>query len=172
MSALLWAPRAWINNRWATAVTLRADAQGRWVDVLADTSCPADAEVLSDTVMPAMINAHSIKSELPWLFEGQLPHISIGTANGESCAPELCDDVMRVFASQTEFTHVLNARFKGGHITRHFGTPGEGIHAIQLEMCWRAYMDETLPYRWRDVRAARVAPLLRAFLETLLTWTP
>ena len=119
-----------------------------------------------------LFDAHSIKSELPWLFEGQLPHISIGTANGESCAPELCDDVMRVFASQTEFTHVLNARFKGGHITRHFGTPGDGIHAIQLEMCWRAYMDETLPYRWRDVRAARVAPLLRAFVETLLTWTP
>ena len=119
-----------------------------------------------------LFDAHSIKSELPWLFEGQLPHMSIGTANGDSCAPALCDAVMRVFAAQTEFSHVLNGRFKGGHITRHFGNPGEGMHAIQLEMCWRAYMHETPPYCWHDSRAARVTPLLRAFVEALRTWTP
>ena len=59
MSTVLWAPRAWINNRWASAVTLRADTLGRWTDVLADTPCPADAEVLPDAVLPAMVNAHS-----------------------------------------------------------------------------------------------------------------
>ena len=59
MSALLWAPQAWINNRWASAVTLHADAHGRWIDVRSDTPCPADAEVLSDAVIPSMINAHS-----------------------------------------------------------------------------------------------------------------
>ena len=71
-----------------------------------------------------LFDAHSIKSELPWLFDGQLPNMSVGTANGASCAPSLADAVMRVFASQTEFTYVLNGRFKGGHITRHFGDPG------------------------------------------------
>ena len=119
-----------------------------------------------------LFDAHSIKSELPWLFDGVLPHMSVGTANGDSCALALSDEVMRVFTSQTEFSHVLNGRFKGGHITRHFGKPGDGIHAIQLEMCWRAYMAETPPYRWDDTRAAQVTPLLRAFVETLLTWTP
>ena len=119
-----------------------------------------------------LFDAHSIKSELPWLFDGVLPHMSVGTANGDSCALALSDEVMRVFTSQTEFSHVLNGRFKGGHITRHFGKPGDGIHAIQLEMCWRAYMAETAPYRWADTRAAQVTPLLRAFVETLLTWTP
>ena len=119
-----------------------------------------------------LFDAHSIRSELPWLFDGVLPHMNIGTANGDSCALALSDEVMRVFTSVTEFSHVLNGRFKGGHITRHFGKPDDGIHAIQLEMCWRAYMAETPPYRWDDTRAAQVMPLLRAFVETLLTWTP
>ena len=119
-----------------------------------------------------LLDAHSIKSELPWLFEGQLPHMSIGTANGESCAAALSDDVMHVFSTQTAFSHVLNGRFKGGHITRHFGNPDEGIHAIQLEMCWRSYMNEAPPYRWDDVRAAQVTPLLRTFVDALLGWTP
>ena len=119
-----------------------------------------------------LFDAHSIRSELPWLFDGALPHMSIGTAHGDSCDPRLSDNVLRVFESQTEFAHVLNGRFKGGHITRHFGIPAAGVHAIQLEMCWRAYMAETPPYIWHDGRAARVTPLLRAFVDTLLSWTP
>ena len=59
MSTLLWAPRAWLNGAWCSAVTLRADAAGRWAEVHADTACPPDAEVLSGAVIPAMINAHS-----------------------------------------------------------------------------------------------------------------
>jgi N-formylglutamate deformylase len=119
-----------------------------------------------------LFDAHSIKSELPWLFDGQLPHMSIGTANGASCAVTLSDDVMRALASQSEFSHVLNGRFKGGHITRHFGKPAEGIHAVQLEMCWRAYMHESSPFSWDDTRAAGVTPLLRTFVETLIAWKP
>jgi N-formylglutamate deformylase len=119
-----------------------------------------------------LLDAHSIKSELPWLFDGELPHMSIGTANGASCAASLRDAVLRVFAAQSDFGHVLDGRFKGGHITRHFGNPGDGIHAVQLEMCWRAYMDESPPYRWSNARAERVTPLLRTFVDTLLRWTP
>jgi N-formylglutamate deformylase len=119
-----------------------------------------------------LCDAHSIKSELPWLFAGQLPHMSIGTANGDSCAASLSHDVMRVFTAQSAFSHVLNGRFKGGHITRHFGNPRAGVHAIQLEMCWRSYMHETSPYQWNDTLAAAVTPLLRAFVDSLLHWTP
>jgi N-formylglutamate deformylase len=119
-----------------------------------------------------LLDAHSIKSELPWLFDGQLPHMSVGTASGSSCAPSLRDAVMRVFTEQSDFSHVLDGRFKGGHITRHYGQPQDGIHAIQLEMCWRAYMEETPPYCWHDERADRVTPLLRRFVETLTSWTP
>ena len=119
-----------------------------------------------------LFDAHSIKSELPWLFDGQLPHMSIGTASGNSCAASLRDVVTRVFSAQSAFSHVVDARFKGGHITRHFGRPSEGIHAVQLEMGWRAYMEEAPPYRWNDARAASVTPLLERVVQTLLRWTP
>jgi N-formylglutamate deformylase len=119
-----------------------------------------------------LFDAHSICSELPWLFEGRLPNMSVGTAGGASCAPTLSDAVMRVFAAQDTITHVLNGRFKGGHITRHYGSPATGVHAVQLEMAWRSYMDEQPPYRWDDTRSARVTPLLRQVIETLIGWTP
>jgi N-formylglutamate deformylase len=119
-----------------------------------------------------LFDAHSIKSELPWLFEGTLPHMNIGTVGGSSCAPTLREAVAQVFAAQTDYTHVIDGRFKGGHITRAYGRPADGVHTVQLEMCWRAYMDETPPYRWHEERAAAVTPLLRALIQTLLAWRP
>jgi N-formylglutamate deformylase len=119
-----------------------------------------------------LFDAHSIKSELPWLFEGTLPYMNLGTVGGSSCAPALRDALAACFAAQGHFTHVVDGRFKGGHITRHYGQPHAGVHAVQLEMCWRAYMDETPPYRWHDGRAAQVTPLLRALVQTMLSWRP
>jgi N-formylglutamate deformylase len=119
-----------------------------------------------------LFDAHSICSELPWLFEGRLPNMSVGTASGASCAPALCDAVMHVFEEQETYTHVLNGRFKGGYITRHYGDPANGVHAVQLEMAWRSYMDEQPPFRWDDTRAAQVTPLLWRVIETLVGWRP
>ncbi len=119
-----------------------------------------------------LFDGHSIKSELPWLFDGQLPHMNLGTVGGTSCDAVLQAQVAAVFAAQSTYTHVLNGRFKGGHITRHYGRPADGVHAVQLEMCWRAYMDETPPYRWHESRAAAVTPLLRRLVDTLLQWRP
>ena len=118
-----------------------------------------------------LFDAHSIKSELPWLFEGTLPHMNIGTAGGHSCAPALRAEVEAVFAAQREYTHVMDSRFKGGHITREYGRPAEGVHAVQLEMCWRAYMDETRA-TWNDSDAAAVRPLLQRLVQTLVDWRP
>ena len=70
------------------------------------------------------------------------------------------------------YSHIVDGRFKGGHITRACGRPQQGIHAVQLEMCWRAYMDETPPYRWHDARAAEVTPLLRRLVQAMLGWRP
>lgn len=118
-----------------------------------------------------LFDAHSIQSELPWLFDGRLPHMNLGTVDGTSCAPALRDALAAVFAAQTAFSHVVDGRFKGGHITRHFGRPREGIHAVQLEMCWRAYMDEAT-MAWNDAQAAAVTPLLRALVGTMAQWRP
>ena len=117
-----------------------------------------------------LFDAHSIKSELPWLFDGTLPHMNLGTVGGGSCATTLRDVLAAVLAAQVDFSHVIDGRFKGGHITRHFGRPQDGIHAVQLEMCWRAYMDESRPCRWHTESAARVTPLLRALVQEMVNW--
>jgi N-formylglutamate deformylase len=119
-----------------------------------------------------VFDAHSIKSELPWLFEGTLPHMNLGTVQGASCAPSLREALAAHLGGQTQYSHVVDGRFKGGHITRHFGKPEAGLHAVQLEMCWRAYMDETPPYRWHEERAAEVRPLLQALVQTMVEWRP
>ena len=119
-----------------------------------------------------LFDSHSIKSELPWLFEGQLPHMNLGTVGGTSCAPALRDALGTVLAAQAGYSHVVDGRFKGGHITREYGRTAQGLHAVQLEMCWRAYMDETPPWRWHDERAAEVTPLLRRLVQALLDWRP
>ncbi len=119
-----------------------------------------------------LFDGHSIRSELPWLFTGTLAHLNLGTVDGSSCAPALRDALAGVLAAQSRYTHGVDGRFKGGHITRHFGRPQAGMHAMQLEMCWRAYMDEARPGRWHDERAAEVTPLLRALVQTMIDWRP
>ncbi len=119
-----------------------------------------------------LFDGHSIKGELPWLFEGRLPDLNLGTASGAACAESLAARIVEVFAAQDRYTHVLNGRFKGGHITRHYGKPGEGVHAVQLEMAWRAYMDEEAPYRWHDAKAAAITPLLQRMVDAMLAWRP
>ena len=122
-----------------------------------------------------LFDAHSICSELPWLFEGTLPHLNLGTVEGRSCAPSLqaalADVLSTPAAGEPQFSHVVNGRFKGGHITRHYGRPVDGVHAVQLEMSWRTYMDETPP-AWNDQRAAGVTPLLHRLVRALIDWRP
>lgn len=119
-----------------------------------------------------LFDAHSIKSELPWLFDGRLPDLNLGTAAGTSCAASLRTELAAVLAAQTQFSHVVDGRFKGGYITRHYGNPAQQVHAVQLEMCWSCYLDEARPQEWRADRAAAVAPLLHTLVRTLIGWRP
>ena len=119
-----------------------------------------------------LFDAHSIKSQLPWLFEGRLPDLNLGTTGGASCAPELRTALQEVLQAQDVFTQVVDGRFKGGHITRSFGKPALGRHAVQLEMCWSTYMPEQPPYGIEAARADRLAPLLRALVQTMLSYKP
>lgn len=119
-----------------------------------------------------LFDGHSIKSRLPWLFDGKLPDLNLGTAEGKSCAPSLRGQLAEVLAQQRDFTQVVDGRFKGGHITRHYGQPQDGVHAVQLEMCWSTYMEEAPPYVVDAARTARLTPVLRALVTTLLNWTP
>jgi N-formylglutamate deformylase len=119
-----------------------------------------------------LFDGHSIKSELPWLFDGRLPDLNLGTANGASCAPALQSALAEVLADQSRFSQVVDGRFKGGYTTRHYGDPDHGLHAVQLEMCWSCYMQETAPHAWDPGRAGPVQRILRRLIETMLAWTP
>ncbi len=111
-------------------------------------------------------DAHSIRGEIPWLFEGRLPDLNIGTASGASAHAQITDAVAAAVGSH--FTQVVNGRFKGGYITRHYGEPARGIHAVQLEMCQHTYMTEAPPWAWDAQQAARVQPVLRRMVEAAL----
>jgi N-formylglutamate deformylase len=115
-------------------------------------------------------DAHSIASVVPRFFDGRLPDLNFGTANGTSCAPELERAVVEVAERQQAFTVAVNGRFKGGYITRRYGQPQQNVHAIQLEMCQYMYMDEAAPFGYRPDHAARVAPVVRACVEAALDW--
>jgi N-formylglutamate deformylase len=115
-------------------------------------------------------DAHSIASRVPRFFEGRLPDLNFGTAEGRSCAPGLEQAVVGVAREQARFSIAVNGRFKGGHITRHYGQPESNVHAIQLEMCQCLYMDEAPPFAWRPDVAGQVQPLLRDMLQAALEW--
>ena len=110
-----------------------------------------------------LFDCHSIRSNIPFLFEGELPVFNIGTNLGVTCAPEI-EAAVADGAQASGMGAVLNGRFKGGWTTRHYGQPRTGFHAIQMEIAQRAYMDEDAPWTYRPDRAAQ----LRAHLKTIL----
>jgi N-formylglutamate deformylase len=121
-----------------------------------------------------LFDGHSIRSKLPWLFEGELSALNLGTADGASCAPAITERLGALLAGQTQFSQVVNGRFKGGYITRHYGQPDQGVHAVQLEMCQRCYMDESADPRgaYDDELATGTAPLIEKMLKEMLAWQP
>ena len=112
--------------------------------------------------------AHSIASEIPRLFDGKLPDLNFGTNSGAACEPALLDAVLDGLAPDPGLSHVVNGRFKGGYITRHFGDPATGVNAIQLEMCQSLYMNESPPFDYREEAAARIQPVLEGLLRAAL----
>lgn len=117
-----------------------------------------------------LLDAHSIRSEVPRFFAGRLPDLNLGTADGASADPQLAARLVALCASHERYSSVLDGRFKGGYITRHYGQPLAGIHAVQLEISQRTYMNEDPPYEFSANLAHELRPLLRSFIATMLAW--
>lgn len=115
-------------------------------------------------------DAHSIRSVLPRFFEGKLPDFNLGTGKGISCDPAMAEAVYAEACAADGYTAVLNGRFTGGYITRHYGRPAENVHAIQLEMTQCAYMQEHLPFDYLPDVAARVQPHVRRMVAAALAF--
>jgi N-formylglutamate amidohydrolase len=117
-----------------------------------------------------LLDGHSIRSEVPRFFAGRLPDLNLGTADGASCAPAVQEAVDAVLVGAAAFTSVVNGRFKGGYVTRHYGDPAHGVHALQLEIAQACYMDEDPPYAWDAHRAAPLVVVLENLIAALLAW--
>jgi N-formylglutamate deformylase len=117
-----------------------------------------------------LFDAHSIRSEVPRFFAGRLPDINLGSGGGKSASPLLAARLLDTAMAGRGYTSVLNGRFTGGYITRHYGRPDEGVHAIQLELAQVTYMDEQAPFAFREDRAAGIRPVLRPIVEAMLEW--
>ena len=118
------------------------------------------------TLFPRVLlwEGHSIRSRLPRLFDGELPALNLGTADGLSCAAPVQTALAHVLGRQHDYGFVINGRFKGGYITRHYGQPAHGVDAVQLELAQRSYMDED-GCVWDGARALPLQALLRQLLQ-------
>jgi N-formylglutamate deformylase len=114
-------------------------------------------------------DAHSIRGQVPWLFEGTLPDLNIGTANGQAADPLIATAVAAAAAHSADYSQVLNGRFKGGFITRNYGNPSQNIHAVQLEKCRHIYMQDDAPFDFDEQLAAQCRPTIRAMIKAALS---
>jgi len=124
-----------------------------------------------------LYDAHSIRSQVARLFDGELPQFNIGTNNGTTCDPSLTTAVEKICAT-SGMSHVTNGRFRGGWITRHYGRPKNGLHALQMELAMRGYLheptgglnDQNWPAPLDDGHAARLRVALRDILDACIAF--
>ncbi len=120
-----------------------------------------------------LYDCHSIRSRIPFLFDGVLPDFNIGTSNGVSCRREVSGLVSEVCEKAAGYTSILNGRFKGGWTTRHYGRPSAGVHAIQMELAQSTHLAaEAPPFAYDPAKAAALREPLRAILVGLIAIAP
>ncbi len=123
-----------------------------------------------------LLDAHSIFREVPTLFDGRLPDLNLGSYRGASADSGLVSESMAALGANPEFSLVLDGRFQGGYITRNYGCPHNGIHALQLEMAQSVYMcEQQHPHdegAYDEDRAGRLLPVLQGLVDVLIKWSP
>ncbi len=120
-----------------------------------------------------LYDCHSIRSRIPFLFDGVLPDFNVGTNLGITCAPEIEARAVAVCEAAKGYRSVLNGRFRGGWTTRHYGQPHQGQHAIQMELAQSAYLTcEHAPWTYDTQKAEALRAHLAKILTRLAGWTP
>jgi N-formylglutamate deformylase len=115
-----------------------------------------------------LFDCHSIRSHIPFLFDGRLPDFNVGTSDRTTCDRRVEDATLAICAAAADYSHVLNGRFKGGWTTRHYGRPAEGLHAIQMELAQVTHLEsEAPPFAYSEEKAARLRPILSDILHRL-----
>lgn len=120
-----------------------------------------------------LYDCHSIRSNIPFLFDGVLPDFNIGTNNLTTCAPEIQQVVENICSNLDDYTSVTNGRFKGGWTTRHYGKQEQGFHAVQMELAQSTHlMSEKLPYAYHQEKAQHLRATLKEILKELADLAP
>jgi N-formylglutamate deformylase len=115
-----------------------------------------------------LYDCHSIRSNIPYLFQGRLPDFNIGTNSGNSCHALFEKSIEETASEASDFTYVLNGRFKGGWTTRHYGKPREGVHAIQMELAQASHLvTEATPFAYDQGKAEKLRVYLKLMLERI-----
>jgi len=129
------------------------------------------ARVKNKFGVAVLYDCHSIRSNIPFLFEGKLPDFNIGTDEGRTCSREIEQTVNEICGYPNDLSSVLNGRFKGGWTTRHYGQPAQNIHAIQMELSQCLYLEsEGLPFNYSAERAQKLRPYLSQILRAISNW--
>ncbi|WP_394171806.1 N-formylglutamate deformylase [Thalassotalea litorea] len=121
-----------------------------------------------------LLEAHSICSEVPRFFDGQLPDFNFGTNQGKSCSQALHQQLERMDFSP--YSQVIDGRFKGGYITRAYANLDKHIETVQLELSQRTYMNEALDgdtvqvSTYNETKAQQVIPQLRMMVQSFLDY--
>jgi formiminoglutamase len=120
-----------------------------------------------------LYDCHSIRSDIPFLFEGTLPDFNIGTNLGATCDAQMEVSTRRICDLASQYSTITNGRFKGGWTTRHYGHPSSNIHAIQMELAQSTYLtDQAAPWIYDDTKAAQLRPHLTSILTILADLAP
>ena len=115
-----------------------------------------------------LLDCHSIRSHIPFLFEGILPTFNIGTNTSQTCAAPIEKITKDTCQNAKIYSCVINGLFKGGWTTRHYGQPQDNVHAIQMELAQSAYMQERAPWEYNSEAASKVRPYLAKILKSLI----
>lgn len=111
-------------------------------------------------------DCHSIRQFVPSIHKEKFPDLILGDADGTSASPGLIEATLSTL-DHSRFQTQHNFPFKGGYITRHFGKPSMGQHALQLEMTKVNYMDET-ETKYDEGKAQEIGVLLKSVFQKLI----
>lgn len=121
-------------------------------------------------------DCHSIAQVAPKLFDGRLPDLNLGSYDGHACPAALARSVLAAVPDNAPYSRVLDGRFKGGFITRHYGRPADKVFALQLELTQSTYLAATptarTPPQIDPDRHDRLRPVLRAMLAAFTNEAP
>ncbi len=120
--------------------------------------------------LAVLIDCHSMPSHQPG--RRKLADIVLGDRYGSSCDNRLTSVAERTFRG-LGYSVSRNAPYAGGYTTRCYGRPKRGVHALQIEINRRLYMDEQKVVRHANFDVVRqdlmaVSRVLSDFTQRLM----